>query len=185
MDIDIKKITLEKRTHWESNIESDKFPFSVKLCYKDNSSFNKYPTVRFFEKELDNQDGFYVECIDWNGNPSDDGNPSTSMDRKLYKLNCDPHWRNNPTRYKPYELSKPGTFSYAVKVQDLVELSVQPITPSQEVEETEDIIFEKEDAPMSAKTMRDEYCMLNNVPMSNKKWLNDLITFNNGRNQKD
>ena len=49
---------------------------------------------------------------------------------------------------------------------------------SMEVENDEADVFtfeEKEDSNSNQMTMRDYYCMLQNVPLSNKKWLNTLI----------
>ena len=37
---------------------------------------------------------------------------------------------------------------------------------------------EKEDNHYTSLTIRDIYCMIQNVPMSNKKWLNQLISKN-------
>ena len=36
--------------------------------------------------------------------------------------------------------------------------------------------FDKEDDHYSKMTIRDLYCVMQNTPMSNKKWLNTLIT---------
>lgn len=45
-----------------------------------------------------------------------------------------------------------------------------------EVEKTIPAMFaEQEDANANQMTMRDYYCMLQNAPLSNKKWLNELI----------
>lgn len=43
-------------------------------------------------------------------------------------------------------------------------------------DELSEMFSDKEDNHYSSMTIRDLYCMLQNVPMSNKKWLNQLIS---------
>jgi|688.fasta_scaffold362767_2 hypothetical protein len=43
-------------------------------------------------------------------------------------------------------------------------------------EELSEVFADKDDNHYSSMTIRDLYCMLQNVPMSNKKWLNQLIS---------
>ncbi len=44
-----------------------------------------------------------------------------------------------------------------------------------EMEDEEFMIFSSEDDNLSKMTIRDKYCITQNVPFTNKQWLNDLI----------
>jgi len=92
----------------------------------------------------------------------------------------------NHNKYVEVETS-PETITYAVKLADLELVNSTPVTAAYaEIveapgifdmgeEEFTGMFSEKEDTHMSAMTLRDHYCIENNVPLSNKKWLNDLI----------
>ena len=84
-----------------------------------------------------------------------------------------------------------STPTYAIKVTDLEHVNSTDIkaaypelnaelkkdeTPWHEEEEKQTEMFiEQEDDHYTKMTIRDLYCMMNEVPMSNKKWLNTLI----------
>ena len=87
-----------------------------------------------------------------------------------------------------------STPTYAIKVSDLelvnetdikaaypelkkgVASSKEDEVPWYEDEEKQTEMFiEQEDDHYTKMTIRDLYCMMNEVPMSNKKWLNTLI----------
>ena len=57
------------------------------------------------------------------------------------------------------------------------ELKIQDSTflPRYEDVNIEEVSTEKDDAHYAQLTIRDIYCIVNNKPLSNKKWLNNLI----------
>jgi hypothetical protein len=72
-----------------------------------------------------------------------------------------------PTTVKSYGKSESGA---------LVEEKPEAKIDNPAITSSFPILEEFEDANANQMTMRDYYCMLQNVPMSNKKWLNQLIS---------
>ena len=177
---------------WTNLFESLKLPsieFKTKLCYgskefKLDEDGDKPLAIRFFKSELSSNKDIYIELCNWDHNFFD------PMNRSLYKLTNNPEWEMDPEKYvKSKNTSHP---SYAVKITDLelvnttsitkakAEIIKTPTKPSEketpEIEEEYSDLFEdQEDDHFSKMTMRDLYCMLQNKPYSNKKWLNKLI----------
>lgn len=166
--------------------------FVAKLCYMGKEFSNDPNTreecVRFFPSELNKGQDVYVELFDWDQNHYDPNQ------RVLYKLVHDPDWKNKTDVYVELKSDKLSTSTYAVKVSMLKVINksdasketaqvtkktstdIPFITEDPFHEELYDEIYsEKEDVHTSAMTMRDLYCIIQNVPMSNKKWLNKLI----------
>lgn len=156
--------------------------FKSKLAYNSKEfPEGKVPGVRFFESELNSQEPVYLECVDWDRNFHD------PMNRTLYKLQPNPHWRGELDKYVKSSNTKHTTF--AVRLEDLEIVNKTSITetspkfmtnettPVVEIEEDAyaDMYIDKEDNHLSSMTMRDQYCITHNVPMSNKEWLNNLI----------
>jgi hypothetical protein len=158
--------------------------FKSKLAYNSKEfTEGKIPGVRFFESELNSEDDVYIECVDWDRNYYD------PMNRTLYKLSANPHWKGEPDKYVRSSNSK--HVSFAVRLSDLeivnktsiTETSARiasiPATPVVEMEDEEadfaKLYEGKDDNHISSITIRDQYCITHNVPLSNKDWLNDLI----------
>lgn len=160
--------------------------FKTKLCYNSKEfPEGKIPGVRFFESELNCKEPIYIECVDWDQNFYD------PMNRVLYKIGPNPHWRGDPDKY--VKSGNPKHNTYAVRLEDLEvanktsitekspKLAIASITPVVDLEEDEYVkMYEgSDDNHLSSMTLRDQYCITHNVPMSNKSWLNELIK--NGR----
>tara|TARA_Y100000385_G_scaffold288185_2_gene354144 strand:+ start:165 stop:791 length:627 start_codon:yes stop_codon:yes gene_type:complete len=156
--------------------------FKSKLCYNSKEfPEGKVPGVRFFESELNILEPIYVECVDWDTNFYD------PMNRTLYVLQPNVHWKGEPDKYVRSNNVKLDT--YAVRLTDLElvnktsitektpRIATIPATPVVEMEEDEysEMYMDMEDNHLSSMTMRDQYCITHNVPMSNKSWLNELI----------
>lgn len=198
----ITEITADYRPYWQTVFDktpNPNPPFSAKLCYmgKEFSAggTTRDECVRFFPNELSQEDGFYMELYNWEQGHYHEGY------RVLYHLPHDPHWRTNP-EYKEITTTTSGaklsTPTYAVKLSQLqvvnktslkalapelttrAEKSAEPtlfadIDKLLDEEKYSDMYAEMEDAHYTSMTIRDLYCMLQNVPLSNKKFLNQLI----------
>jgi len=195
----ITVITTEFRTYWEQLFLDNKFEnpiFHAKLCYQ-GSEFEKIDgkkseCVRFYSSELSKNQDIFIELYDWNDNPYEEGY------RMLYRLKNNIDWKSTPNFCTEVTLKSDGTPlptpTYAVRVSDLELLSKNKIetaypkitnisieekslnTSSVDFESLSDEVFkEKEDNHYAQMTIRDIYCIINNVPLSNKTWLNCLI----------
>ena len=136
--------------------------------------------------------------FDWYDKPYEEGY------RNLYRLKNKPDWKTAPNFCVEVTLKSDGTSlpftTYAVRLSDLELISRNKLetaypeiaktsTPVEEqqsldldfpklgtVDFEEELPFtEKEDNHYAQMTIRDIYCIVNKVPLSNKKWLNTLI----------
>ena len=184
----IREISAEYLPFWlplfkTMGISSPKF--GAKLCYMGKEfGEERLECVRFWPNELSSGKDFYVELFDWDQENYDRKN------RVLYRLVSNPNWKLNPAKYVEVSTSLESP-TYAIKISDLELVNSTPTTAAYaEVvsvpemftaeiavneEEFNGMFSEKEDCHLSGMTMRDKYCMHNNVPLSNKGWLNDLI----------
>jgi hypothetical protein len=191
----IPEITNEYKPFWSPVFEDlgIKNPtFYAKLCYMgkefSNDANSRDECVRFFPRELSTGGDVYVELFDWDQNHYD------SAYRTLYKLPFDGDWKSKTSDYAEIKNDKLTTSTYAVKLTKLqvvnrtdIKASVPQMTkkslidlPFMNEDPFNEQLFdetysEKEDVHTSGMTMRDLYCIMQNVPMSNKKWLNKLI----------
>ncbi len=180
----INDITGEFYTFWipffkDENISSP--IFRGKICYNAKEFTPKEPAIRFFKSELSCGDDLYLELCDW------DFNFYEPMFRKLYRLKYNPNWETELDKYVPSNNTASPTVAVRVTDLELVnETSITKTAPEitnqadsmvQEDEESAmaDVFGELEDDHISKMTIRDEYCIKQNVPMSNKPWLNTLI----------
>jgi len=179
----ITQITTEYLPFWQNlfnhmGISSPKF--GSKLCYMGKEfGDERVECVRFWASELSCNQDYYIEMFDWDQEHYDRKN------RKLYRLVNNPNWKLNTKKYVEVETSIEGRNTYAVRLSDLELVNSTTVTSAYAdvitiEEESEEDLFpgmysEKEDSHFSAMTMRDYYCVKQNVPLSNKEWLNDLI----------
>ncbi len=191
----ISEITSEYKPFWQplfDNMGLSNPTFGAKLGYlgkEFQEGGKRVPAVRFFPNELSSGNDYYLELYDW------DQNFYHPDSRVLYRLRHDPKWNLDTDKYVEVPSDKLPVSTYAVKISDLEIVNQTPATakypemlkasklaeptlgmPSLfDEEEEEDMYTEKEDDHYTKMTVRDMYCMLQNVPLSNKKWLNDLI----------
>jgi hypothetical protein len=194
----INELTEEFKPFWDplfKEMDIENPMFFAKLCYNGNE-FGVLPTetIRFFAEQISKNQDVYIELFDWFDKPYHEG------ERVLYRFKNNPNWRNNPEDYREITKKKDGTMlpypSYAFKLSSLElvnktsakfikpELSTKTsITPELKLPmygEIDNDIFddnyiEKDDNHYAQMTIRDIYCIVQNMPMSNKKWLNNLI----------
>lgn len=197
----INVITAEFKPYWEqlfadSGIENPLF--HAKLCYQ-GSEFEgvdgkKSECIRFYASEISKNQDVFVELFDWFDKPYEEGY------RNLYKMKNRPDWRSIPNFSVEVTHRNDGTLlpapTYSVRLTELELISRNKIetaypemtktsTPQQSLDLNLDTVdldsleeepfTEKEDNHYAQMTIRDIYCIVNKVPLSNKKWLNNLI----------
>lgn len=195
----INEITEEFRAYWEplfSKMGLENPLFFAKLCYNGNEFdvVNSAETIRFYAEQISKNQDVYVELFDWFDKPYH------SNERVLYRFKNNPDWRDNPEDYREITKKKDGSLlpypSYAFKISSLEVVNRTDIKynePSMDTkvlkepeltlpepgelgnEYFEDDYMEKDDNHHAQMTIRDIYCIVQNVPFSNKKWLNKLI----------
>jgi hypothetical protein len=92
--------------------------------------------------------------------------------RTLYK------WRFNPHYDEEYEKTEPaanGHYRYLVPVSELIKIEMEQAVEVSEFPDFDEIMDPDLDAPLSQITMRDLAAIMLKKPVSNKKWLNDII----------
>jgi hypothetical protein len=201
----IQEVTQNYKPFWQPLFDANGNTnpvFTAKLCYYSNEFTPREHGVRFFPSELNNKEGIFLECYNW-----DFENHEVGF-RVLYHLPYNPNWKTETTKYvevKPSPGSKLTSSTYAIRLSDLVLINKTPIDSptvilpkAKEVSalltpQMEDLFDElklsemydnDEDDHYSKMTIRDLYCMLQNIPMSNKRWLNQLIQKGNQWQQK-
>lgn len=126
----------------------------------------------FFKSELSRDQDIYTEYTSISLESED---PT----RTLYK------WKYNPFYDEEYETTEPngqGHVRYLIPVSELIKVTAEPKKTEPTKTEVEglfpdfDGIMDADlDAPLSSLTVRDLAAILLQKPVSNKKWLNDLI----------
>jgi hypothetical protein len=194
----INELTEEFRPFWEPLFEEmgiENPLFFAKLCYNGNE-FGVLPveTIRFYAEQISKNQDVFIELFDWFDKPYHDG------ERVLYRFKNNPDWRENPAEYREITKKKDGTTlptpSYAFMLSSCevvnrtnikfsvpepqAKISEEPELTLPKYGEIDNEIFddsylEKDDNHYAQMTIRDIYCIVQNVPMSNKKWLNNLI----------
>ena len=163
--------------------------FLVKVAYAANQTEGE-PSIRFFESELDTLEESYIELVDFNNN-----NYHKTV-KILYKLKHDANWGFLKEKYIPVQ-SKASVITYIVKLSDLeicVEHNnknnvpeIEPVlTPLVLAGLTKGLNLENlQDDKLSTVSVRELYCILHNVPLTKREWLNDLITEGNVRRKSN
>ena len=126
----------------------------------------------FFKSELSRDQDIYTEYTSI-------ALESEDPTRTLYK------WKYNPFYDEEYETTEPngqGHVRYLIPVSELIKVTAEPKKTEPTKTEVEglfpdfDGIMDADlDAPLSSLTVRDLAAILLQKPVSNKKWLNDLI----------
>lgn len=147
--------------------------FVPKMAYKEPLVGGQL-VMGFFESELSACTDIYTEMVSFNMDPED---PS----RTLYKYRANPHFR---TEY----LNKPtsgGDDRFLVPVSELIEVNkgTSSIGIGVSLSHAPNIIDPStinttyyQDMLVSEMTVRDLATLLTGKPLSNKSWINDLVT---------
>lgn len=198
----INEVTAEFKSYWEPLFMTNKVEnpvFYAKLCYQgsefESVDGKRTECIRFFSNELSKNQDVYIELFDWDNEPYEQGH------RVLYRLKNNPNWKMTPNFTVEVKYKNDGTplatSTFAVRVSDLELVSRNKIqtaypeltkTSSESLQESLKLDFEddkdvleehpfieKDDNHYAQMTIRDIYCIVQNVPLSNKKWLNTLI----------
>lgn len=187
-----------------STVSESSPPFFAKLCYlgkEFSTDGSRRECIRFYPSELSHGVDVYIELFNWDQESYEEGfrvlyklpfDPNWKSKTDVY--------REVTTNSQGVKLANS---TYAVMIDSLVQVnrtSKKFLTPQiaprvnefvtaavlgipEELvqkdlfdeEPFNDMYSEQEDAHYTSMTIRDIYCMLQNVPMSNKKWLNNLI----------
>lgn len=149
--------------------------FVPKLAYKPPGKDELF--VGFFPNELRGGEDVYTEFASRDLEVED-------PERNLYKWKYNPHWEEE---YEKTEPGPSGSFRYLIPVIELVKVQKKEFVtkPSAKtnIETSEpfmefDLIDPDIDAQFEQLTIRDLAAILLKKPVSNKKWLNKLITDN-------
>jgi hypothetical protein len=129
--------------------------------------------VGFFQSELSRGVDFFTEFVNKELEPED-------PERQLYLWKYNPHWSEE------YVQINNGNYTwFMVPVAELykVDLTTKPLSDKKSKAEMKVVsdfeIAELTDSPISDLSIRDLAAILLNKPVSNKKFLNDII-LNNG-----
>ena len=191
----VQELTQSYRPFWQplfDTLPNNNPAFTAKLCYYSKEFTPRVDGVRFFPSELNNKEGVFLEFYDWDFNNYEKGY------RVLYHLPYEPNWKEQTSKYvevEPAAGSKLTSSTYAIRLSDLTLVNKTPIgaavpdLPKKEVPvmmppmedlfdelKLSDMYSDEDDDHYTKMTIRDLYCMLQNIPMSNKKWLNQLIS---------
>lgn len=156
-----EKIQLHRDYHTallqENNVaDSD---FNVKVVFSNNN----IKVVGIFPSEFKKQNGFYMEFVDKNLDPTD-------PDRRVYRLEPRENYED------VYPLLQSG--SYAVPISELTEVRVvksEPVMPDLNIDLNLNNINPSDDEHYSKMTIKDLAAILWQLPVSNKPWLNKLV----------
>lgn len=140
--------------------------FIPKCAYKPYSGADLH--IALFPSEIGKEMDIYTEFTSIALEPED-------LERTLYK------WNYNPFYKEEYETTVPndkGDVRYLIPVSELIKIQVgiaedEELNPK--IELFDNFMDPDTDAPLSSMTVRDIAAILLKKPVSNKKWLNELI----------
>lgn len=185
LGMSLKVATQEFRQYWDPVFKHEKEAtpyFTAKLSYKQGTD----NVVRLFPSELSKGNPVYLEMVNFSFE-------FLTAERILYRL---PYRKNWKDIYDEKETEKGSTYQIPASMMEIVnvtpvsakspiipvamEITSSTVAPSGEMDLFDEDPFTKlhlseEDAHQSAETIRDHYCIIHQVPMSNKPWLNNLI----------
>jgi len=157
--------TAELRAYHKATL--DKIGYDVaylpKLCYKPKIKDGLH--ISFFPSELRAGVDLYTEFISKDYDSED-------QTRTLYKWAYNPNWEDIYTA-----VTKAGSnivSYYLVPVTDLI--PIERVVESEGIDETVLELGDPDlDLPLDQMSMRDLFAILHKQPVSQKKWLNQLI----------
>lgn len=174
MNVNLKEKSFDRKSKTQELIKEHEFKFDIlkvkdplfipKCVYKPYSGAELH--IAFFPSEIGREVDIYTEFTSISLEPED---PT----RTLYK------WNYNPFYKEEYETTVPnekGDVRYLIPVSELVkiEMGIENVETTA-LEDFADLMDPDLDAPLSSMTVRDIAAILLKKPVSNKKWLNDLI----------
>jgi len=180
--IKLKEIQ-EYNKYFIDDIGINKSDFNMKTPFTHKGKV----VVSLFVNEFEKPNGYYIELIDADLNPTD-------PDRTIYRL---PYTEDYLKKYEKDEKKSSSKEKYLVPLSDFTKMNRQSATILKEnyLNQFENknvnmldsyVAFEKEvnstkaisntiDAPVSDMTIRDYITIHTGKPVSLKKWINDLV----------
>jgi len=140
-----------------------------KLIYRPQGKDDMHFSM--FVGELRKEQDVYTEAVSQAKDPED-------LNRTLYVWRYNPHW------LEEYDTTEPmanGQVRYLIPVSELMKVSApveKKVATSKQLDLNtffSDIIDPDQDVPLDQMTVRDLAAILLKKPVSNKKWLNDLM----------
>ena len=155
---------LIKYHDWKFKMIQEENPLFIPKCaYTPKGKHETH--IGFFQSEVKKGRDIYTEFTSIDLDPED-------PNRTLYK------WRFNPHYEEEYDKTEPaqnGHYRYLVPVSELIKIEVEKAEQTSLFPDFDEIMDPDSDAPLNQITLRDLAAILLKKPVSNKKWLNDLI----------
>lgn len=143
--------------------------FYPKMAYKPKGKSELF--ITFFTNELKKRSDIFTEFVSRDYDPEDE-------DRSLFLWRFNPHWESE---YECTEANEFGNKRYYVPVSELIKVNAEFLTDH--AVETQDLFSSAAppwlsgmDAPLSEMTVKDLAAILLKKPVSEKDWLNKIIT---------
>lgn len=166
-----KKANLAKLREFHKNtigeMGIDSYFLVGKMCYL---SPRGEKVISFFHSEISKGNDVFVEFTDRFNNPED-------PDRTLYRWTFNPHFNEE---YEKADPEDPTKVRYLIPIDELKVIKKYSPTANIKTEtETKSQDFgmpdPSTDPPLNEMTVRDLAAIMLKKPVSNKKWLNDII----------
>lgn len=144
--------------------------FVPKMAYIPRAGAER--VVAFFFSEINGGVDVYTEFVSKQYEPED-------PERRLWKWPFNPHFETEYEKSEPHTIS--GHCRYLIPVDELINVAeahsaAQPEEEEQSTMNFEDLPDPDDDQPINALTIRDKAAIDWKMPVSKKKWLNELIT---------
>lgn len=155
---------LVKHHDWKFKLIQEDSPLFIPKCaYVPKGMSEQH--IGFFASELKKGRDIYTEFTSIDLEPEDPA-------RMLYK------WRFNPHYEEEYEKTEPGPnghVRYLIPISELMKIQPEVTETNSMFPDFEEIMDPDQDSPLSMLTIRDIAAIMLKKPVSNKKWLNELI----------
>jgi hypothetical protein len=164
--IPLKQFSEQLRAFWGNTIPSGEY-FSAKVALQRAGE----TAIRVFGTEISKGD-MYLELTDF------DQNFLETTHRTLFRIPYHSDWETRYTRIsdtKGPDIQIPYNAMQAIERVSLEDPRTTPATATADLYQGDDAEMDMRDMNYSGMTMRDFYCVTQNVPLSNKGWLNNLI----------
>jgi hypothetical protein len=138
--------------------------FIPKMAYRPYGKTELH--IAFFESEINKGDDVFVEFTSKELEPED-------PKRTLYKWKFNPHYAEEYEQTEPNENT--GHVRFLVPVEELKVIKEYTDSENQASFNFDDLPDPETDLPIEQITIRDLAAILLKKPVSNKKWLNEII----------
>jgi hypothetical protein len=149
---------------WKFKLMGEDHPVFIPKCAYQPKGMSELH-IGFFLSEIKKGKDIYTEFTSIDLDPED---PT----RTLYK------WRFNPHFEEEYEKTEPaanGHVRYLIPVSELIKIEIEQPVAVNEFPDFDEIMDPDTDAPIGQLTIRDLAAIMLKRPVSQKKWLNDII----------